>query len=53
MLSIRVSIEEINDPNHICKDKRNAGKINPNMKTMIVLEDVADLDNVIEILKQV
>lgn len=53
MLNIRISIKEINDPNHICEDKRNAGRISPNMKTIIVHEDVSDLDNVIKILKQV
>lgn len=53
VLGLRAAIDKFNDPKGICVDKRDAGGIGPGMSTMIVLEDAAGLDDVIEILKQV
>lgn len=53
VLGVRKTVDELNDPNGICVDKRAVQGIGPSMPTMIILEGASDIDGCIEILRQI
>lgn len=53
VLGIRKHVDELKDPKKLCVDKRATGGIGPGMPTMVVLEGASDIDDAMEILRQV
>jgi hypothetical protein len=53
VLGIRKHVDELNDPKKSCVDKRATGGIGPGMPTMVVLEGASDIDDAMEICRQV